>query len=93
MDSVIIQVITALATTVVTLAGLLKFYLPRHDQRIHNPHLEELKAIHSGIDKNSEKIGEVVASLSNQKDVANERHNQLISSLRRIEERVTTQER
>ena len=91
MDSVIIQVITALATTVVTLAGLLKFYLPKHDQRIHNPHLEELKAIHSGLDRNNERIGEVIASLSSQKDVANERHNQLISSLSKIEERVTGQ--
>lgn len=87
MDSVIVQVITALATTVVTLAGLLKFYLPKHDQKMHNPHLEELKAIHTGIDKNTEKIGEVLASLSSQKEVANERHNQLISCLGRIEEK------
>ncbi len=87
MDSVIVQVITALGTTAVALAGLLKFYLPKHDERMHNPHLEELKAIHSGIDKNTEKIGEVLASLSNQKDIASERHNELLSSLRRIEER------
>lgn len=86
MDTVIIQVITALVTTVITLAGLLKFYLPRHDIRMHNPHLEELRAIHAGIDRNNEKIGEVVASLSTQKEMSAERHNELLSCLRRIEE-------
>lgn len=106
MDTVsqaIIAAISALVTTVIALIGLVKVYLPKHDERLHNPHLEQLRAIHDQLATNNQKTTDVATLIvtNNQKtsDVAtllttlsavnHERHGQIIDCLQRIERNTT----
>jgi len=73
--SIIVGLVTALGSVAASLALLLKFYLPRHDKILHNPHLEELQAIHKSIDAHEEG--------------ARKRQKDLLESLDRIERKVT----
>ena len=96
MENIIGQVISALLTTILALVGMLKWYLPKHDMRLHNPHLEELKAIREQLVKNNdqsvkgyEKVIEAAGIAIIQAAVNTEHHKELVSYLNRIEEKVS----
>ena len=79
MTEVLTGVISALVAVILSMVGVIKLWLPRHDRVLHNPiELEHIRELLEGIKAEVEKTSAIAA----------ERHQALLAGLARLEQKV-----